>query len=117
MTAKQIAEGRRLANEHLEQKKLEKKNHPPDMSSIGNMSPQNNQYQSYDGPVNTVDNTHAAHASQTDNYPLTPNKNVKNEKKGKKIPPSAYLSFEEMEIQRANESFEKAKAKFLAMPE
>ena len=29
MTAKQVAEGRRLANDHLEQKKLEKKNHTP----------------------------------------------------------------------------------------
>ena len=44
-------------------------------------------------------------------------KNDKNEKKVKKYPPSAYLSFDEMERQRAAEANEKAAAIFLAADE
>jgi len=69
-----------------------------------------------DGDVTDVDNP-ASNACHTDATPMLSNKKRrrKNEKKGKKYPPP--LSFEELDIQRANESFEKAKAEFLRQAE
>ena len=69
-----------------------------------------------DGDVTDTDKA-ASNACHTDATPMLPNKKRrrKNEKKGKKYPPP--LSFEELDIQRANESFEKAKAEFLRQAE
>jgi len=56
-----------------------------------------------------------ASTSSPDRHDIaTPNKNVKNEKKEKKGPPSRFLSFEEMDIQRAREANARAAEKFLA---
>jgi DNA replication protein DnaD len=52
-------------------------------------------------------------SSQDRHNIATPNKNVKNKKNGKK-PPSSFLSFEQMDIQRAAEANAKAAAEFFA---
>ena len=66
-------------------------------------------YQSKDETYHNDVAQNASTSSQDSHKIVTPNKNVKKGKKGS----AAYLSFEELDIQRANESFEKAKAEFL----
>jgi DNA replication protein DnaD len=72
-------------------------------------------YQNRDSSDNTVNNNHITNPSQTDNYPITTNKNEKNGKNEKKGSPFSFpLSFEEMDIQRAQEANARAMAAFMA---
>ena len=71
-------------------------------------------YQSIPEPIDKQAHTRATNDPHPTHRQPTPNKNVKNEKNEKKGSPSRFLSFEEMDIQRAREANARAGERFLA---
>lgn len=71
-------------------------------------------YQSQSLTEGKAEDNHPANNRQDGSKHWASNKNVKNEKNEKNRGGCDYYSLEELEIQRANESFERAKSKFLA---
>ncbi|RKY08427.1 MAG: hypothetical protein DRP56_04150 [Planctomycetota bacterium] len=65
-------------------------------------------------PIDKQAHTQATNDPHPTHRQPTPNKNVKNEKNEKKGSPSRFLSFEEMDIQRAREANARAGERFLA---
>ncbi|MCK5175570.1 MAG: hypothetical protein KAR47_19400 [Planctomycetes bacterium] len=72
-------------------------------------------YQNNEIPSNSTANSKLTDTSQIANSEPTPNKNVKNEKNVRRGPshPSSFKTFEQMQIEEARASFERAAKEFL----